>query len=264
LADLFIQEGRADEWALEAYLDAHRQAPGQSVYLAGLSACLERVPETERNANLLAASRQALSDIDSETIGKWQASFLQTEAPLVAEAAPMKMPMHQHLQSMAHTGWHHVTHAAGLGASTFSGWKKALIGFCRQSESMRRGATWMAGIALAVVVVILAISIGNRILGTRTPSAPDSASQPRMASSGRYTIQIASFLRQDHAVELADKLKRMGHPAYWGESRGSNEKSWYYVRISRFESKEAAKGFGESLKSKGVIDHFYVANYISR
>jgi hypothetical protein len=262
LADLFIQEGRADEWALEAYLDASGQAPGQSGYLAGLSACLERIPETENNANLLAASRQALSSIDSETIRNWQASFHRTEASVIAEDAPMKMRTRQNLQAIARMVWRHITCFVGLGASAFTGWSKAMIDFCRQSENLRRGATWMARAAFAVVVIILAISIGMHIHGTRTPPAPDSTPQPQMSTSGRYTIQVASFLRQDHAVELADRLKRLGHPAYWGESRSSNEKPWYYVRISRFESKEAAKSFGESLKSNGAIDHFYVANYI--
>jgi hypothetical protein len=264
LADLFVQEGRADEWALEAYLEAYRRAPDQSDYLAGLSACLERIPETEMNANLLAASRQALRPIDSETIRKRQASFHQTAAPVVAEDAQIKMRVHQHIQAIAYTVGRIITGVVESGAAALAGWSKASIDFCRRSENTRRGARWMAGAAVAVIAIILAIGIGLHIYGTRTPPAPDSTPQPRMATSGRYTIQIASFSGQDHAVELADKLKRLGYPAYWGESRISNEKTWYFVRISRFESKEAAKDFGESLKSNGVIDHFYVANYISK
>jgi hypothetical protein len=168
----------------------------------------------------------------------------------------------QHIQAVAHTVWRHITYVVGSGASAFAGWSKASIDYCRRSEITRYGATWIARAAVAIVAIILAVSIGIRIHGTRTPPEPGSTPQPQMATSGRYTIQIASFLGQEHAIELADKLKRLGHPAYWGESHSSNEKPWYYVRISRFESKEAAKDFGESLKSHGVIDHFYVANYI--
>jgi hypothetical protein len=57
-------------------------------------------------------------------------------------------------------------------------------------------------------------------------------------------------------------LKQQGFTdAYWGESRISDENIWYYVRISRFEGKQEAKEFGDDLKSRGIIDDFYVANY---
>jgi cell division septation protein DedD len=116
----------------------------------------------------------------------------------------------------------------------------------------------------AIVVIVSAVSTVIYIRDTREPleatASPD-MQQPRMAASGRYTIQVASFRDQDRAMILSNRIMELGYPAYWGQSRSSNDNIWYYVRVSRFEDIAEAKDFGEIIKSKGVIDDFYVANY---
>ena len=41
---------------------------------------------------------------------------------------------------------------------------------------------------------------------------------------------------------------------------GAN-RTWYQVKVSHFSTREAAQNYGLDLKSKGLIDDFFVANY---
>jgi len=47
---------------------------------------------------------------------------------------------------------------------------------------------------------------------------------------------------------------------FWKKATGT-KKTWYQVRVSHFPDKVSAKAYGESLKAKGIIDDFYIANY---
>jgi cell division septation protein DedD len=73
-------------------------------------------------------------------------------------------------------------------------------------------------------------------------------------------LQVAAYLQPDYAKRLVEDLQRQGQDAYWSEAvRG--EKRWYQVRVSHFADKQSARDYGEKLKSQGIIDDYYVANY---
>jgi cell division septation protein DedD len=76
-----------------------------------------------------------------------------------------------------------------------------------------------------------------------------------------YTLQVAAYLRQDYALKLVEDLKRKGFDAYWIET-SSGGKLWYQVRIAHFPDQQSAREFGRDLKWKGLIDDFYVTQYI--
>ena len=264
MADLFVKEGRADEWALEVYLKALKQDPNQTEYLMGLAACLEQTRETARNESLIAASRETLSRIDADTIQQWRTTFGAAATPSLQEKPSLTAgPLHlvwefiqRVFQAMAHAG--------GSAATILAKWGMALGKSWRESERTRHIAKWSAVIAFAAIVIISGIS--TIIYISETKESPEAVSipgakPPEMATSGRYTIQIASFRNREQAIGLSDRMKTLGFPAYWGESRISDDNVWYYVRISRFEEKQEAKEFGDDLKSRGIIDDFYVANY---
>jgi cell division septation protein DedD len=134
----------------------------------------------------------------------------------------------------------------------------------RESQQAHQVAKWTAVIVFAAVVVVSGISTIIYIKETKEPPEAVSAPakpEPQIATSGRYTVQAASFRNRQQAVKFAEQIKNRGYPAYFGESRSSEQNIWYYVRISRFENKQEAKEFAEDLKGKGVIDDFYIANY---
>ena len=71
---------------------------------------------------------------------------------------------------------------------------------------------------------------------------------------------MAAYVKVEHADKFVAALKSQGLDAYYTEAQGVN-KHWYQVRISHFPNKEAARAHGEKLKTQGIIDDFYVANY---
>jgi septal ring-binding cell division protein DamX len=74
-----------------------------------------------------------------------------------------------------------------------------------------------------------------------------------------FTLQVAAYLKPQYARKFVRQLRQQGLDAYWSEAvRG--QKRWYQVRVSHFATKEAARNFGEKLKSQGIIEDYYVAN----
>jgi hypothetical protein len=72
---------------------------------------------------------------------------------------------------------------------------------------------------------------------------------------------VAAYLKQEYAIKLVEELKHKGHDAYWTET-SSGGKLWYQVRISHFPDQQSAREYGRNLKWKGLIDDFYVTNYL--
>jgi septal ring-binding cell division protein DamX len=77
-----------------------------------------------------------------------------------------------------------------------------------------------------------------------------------------FTLQVAAYLKPGYAKKYVGQLKKQNLDAYWREAI-SGDKKWYQVRIAHFPDKKSARDFGESLKAKGIIDDYYVANYVS-
>jgi hypothetical protein len=88
------------------------------------------------------------------------------------------------------------------------------------------------------------------------PSTPAAA-----GATEPYTLQVAAYLRQEYALKLVEDLKRKGLDAYWTETSSAG-KLWYQVRIARFPDQQSAREFGRNLKWKGLIDDFYVTQYV--
>jgi hypothetical protein len=74
-----------------------------------------------------------------------------------------------------------------------------------------------------------------------------------------YTIQIAAFLSQPHAANYIKKLKKTGLDARLVKIEGKS-KTWFLVRISKFNDKASAAAYGQKLKREGLIKDFFVAN----
>jgi hypothetical protein len=263
IADLFVREGRADEWALEIYLKAFDLNPERTEYLKGLAACLDRIRETERNEPLIAASRKALRGIDTDTMRQWQVEFLGEAALAVSGKPGLAAAILRYSAVLPKSLFHGILLTLKAAASILGRLGETVSGTWRESARLRLVAKWAIVVAFAAVVLASGISTIKYIRETK--ESPESAAAPvktpQMATSGRYTVQAASFRNRDQAIRFATQIAGRGYPAYWGESRSSDEDIWYYVRISRFETKLEAKEYGEKLKSEDIIDDFYVTVY---
>ena len=113
-----------------------------------------------------------------------------------------------------------------------------------------------------VPVAVFLLWLAGRSFFDRQPvevPLPVQAPQPEV-SPDPFTIQVAAYLKPDDAQRFVDQLVEKGLDAFWTKAASAN-RTWYQVKVSHFASKEAARAYGRDLKSKGLIDDFYVANY---
>lgn len=74
-----------------------------------------------------------------------------------------------------------------------------------------------------------------------------------------FTIQVAAYLKQEHADRYVGLLKKKQIDAIV-KKVGGGGKTWYVVRVSKFVDKESAAAYGQKLKQQGLIDDFFVNN----
>jgi hypothetical protein len=113
--------------------------------------------------------------------------------------------------------------------------------------------------AAAVVGVVVVIGAWRYLTPPRTiVSEPERAVVP--AVTDPFTIQVAAYIRPEEAKRFTERLRKQGLDAFIAVA-GTSDRKWYQVKISHFATRAAAREFGEQLKTKGLIDDFYVANY---
>jgi hypothetical protein len=125
------------------------------------------------------------------------------------------------------------------------------------------GATVVAGLG-AILVWLVATAMSDYF--SRPPETPVAAEAPAVSpppaiTDDPYTLQVAAYLKQEYALRLVEDLTRKGIDAYWTET-SSGGKVYYQVRISHFRDQQSARDFGRSLKRRGLIEDFYVTNYV--
>ena len=111
--------------------------------------------------------------------------------------------------------------------------------------------------AMAAGMIGLMVNTVGHLLKTKAFSGKGKISE---VVTDPFTLQVAAYLKSEHAERYVDLLRKHKLDAYWTEAKGKKKK-WYQVRVSHFVSKKSAIAYGESLKKKGLIDDFYVANY---
>ncbi len=255
VARLFLKDGRADEWALQLYLQAGADDRPDQELLNGIAACVHWIPETSRNQRLIKIGRQHLEGIDREQLDSMRAGFTPPQPPelpakrpgVVARLAPAGRLIQAGLSGLFIQG----------PRSGYSLFRKIMRRLGRSSLT-RPILNWTAVTLLSVVVVVLILNTVRHLAQTR-PSEK-AATPAEKIETGKFTLQVAAYLKKKHAEKYITELKTRGVDAYWVETTRRN-KRWYQVRVARFPDKTAARAFGLSLKKKGLIDDFYVANY---
>ncbi|MGD8241270.1 MAG: SPOR domain-containing protein [Desulfobacterales bacterium] len=255
LARLFIREGRADELALRAYVHAARQGePPAEDILCGLAACLRWIQTSARTRVLMAQANAVLGPLSDDQMERMASGFLpptgRTTTPVAKAAQP---------GDRIRSGYSRISRISQkIGERLRQGLRFAAQGL--ESPGLRRHfkAGAIAGLALAAIVLLLNTA-GHLI---RSPEAPP-AQPPEIAvkiAPTPYTLQVAAYLKPEHAEGFIQTLKAKGQEAYRVEAQ-SGPKTWYQVRVGHFPTKAAARAHGQQLKTAGIIEDFYVANY---
>jgi hypothetical protein len=261
LAHLLLRERRADEWALEIYLKAIADRRHPPEISRGLAACVRWISLTDRNKPLLQQAYTYLEGVDTAELKRMSAGFKPPLPP------PDRRRIHR--RARRRTSFLQTT---GAVLQTFYEDLSALpVWFFRQIRSAARWATQsrksrrvLTGIllgGLTVAVILLVINTVGHLVKTEPQLTPKIEKVPE-AITDPFTLQVAAYLKPAYARAYVEKLKEQGLDAYWREAISANKK-WYQVRVSHFPDKKSARDFGEALKAKGIVEDYYVANFIA-
>jgi hypothetical protein len=141
---------------------------------------------------------------------------------------------------------------------------RSTIGHLRQSPRLRHGVTWGAITGLGILAAFFIVHTIGYLAPSPTPPpttpSPPVAPQATVAPSPPmpYTLQVAAYLKPEHAERYLKDLEVNGIEAYLARAH-ANDKTWYQVRIAHFPTKAEALAYGSDLKAKGLIEDFYVA-----
>jgi hypothetical protein len=259
LARLFIRERRSDEWALKIYLQALEGGFERSEILGGLAACVRWIPETEQNKSLLSSAYDHLKDIDKSSLRAISAAY-KPQAP--AARAP-KMKDAPAFGRQIADSIHGLSKSFVYGPISVLRWTanriKSLAYLIPSSPKAKRTAGGLLLCALTVGIAILMINTVSHLVKTEN-TAGSNTDSAEIVVTDPFTIQVAAYLNAVHAHRFVEQLKKQGLDAYWTEAMSGNKK-WYQVRVSHFADKKSARKYAETLKAKGVIEDYYVANY---
>ncbi|MEJ2099325.1 MAG: SPOR domain-containing protein [Desulfobacterales bacterium] len=261
LAHLLLREKRIDDWALEIYLRAIGENDLRSEILRGIAACARWLAPTERNKSLLQKAYSCLEGIDAAEVEKMCTGFkppIPTDTGKAVERPDRKKPS--------------FLSAAGAVLQTFYEdisalpvWALRRIRFAgrwvMQSKKAKRVFSGLMVAGLTAGVIVLVINTVGHLVKSETPVAQKIEKAPEQITDP-FTLQVAAYLEPAYAKSYVEKLKEEGLDAYWREAISANKK-WYQVRISHFADKKSARDFGESLKARGTIDDYFVANFVA-
>ncbi|MGD8366608.1 MAG: SPOR domain-containing protein [Desulfobacterales bacterium] len=257
IANLFVEQGRADEWALPVYVRALEQAPERQELAAGIAACLKWIGETQINRGWIDAGRHLLQGAEASAvdrgIGRFRIPELAARPAATDGLRPSSEGLVRRAGRLAATA-----HESASGALSAAGRLMADgLQWMKKTPAARRALRWAALSVAALAAILLVVNTAGYLMRPEKRPEPKS---PAAETAGRFTIQVAAYLKAEQAQRYAEELKRNGLEAYWTESSG-DQKKWYQVRISRFEDKAAARAFGDEIKARGLIEDYYIANY---
>jgi hypothetical protein len=256
LARLLQKDGRLDQWAQQIYRQASMPPPARidptRIQIEEAAALdikdLKTIDEIHPDESFRMSSEAAELDEEEEEGGR---------PDLLAEGERRRVFM-RGLQDIALTagqtaidGLQRLARAGHAAVDGITRWKHArLVLAGALIAGMASGGLWIA-----------VHTTGDPPRVPDSPPAVEPAALAPPAETDPYTLQVAAYLKQEYALKLVQDLKTKGLDAYYTETTSSGQR-WYQVRISHFADQQSAREFGRNLKWKGLIDDFYVTNYV--
>lgn len=250
LSRLLRNEYFLNVWALQVYLKAYEK--GDQGAVDGIAAALRWLPENEESRSHLKAAEKIVGDLDPRTPEASDPKFKPAliPPPVRKKALSEKDPKP----------------AAGRPsiASFLDFFKKAnpLVDGLRRRFSDRRLQRTAAVLALGAGLTAAAVSGWNPL--KQRPVEPEGAQEAvrvQIKITDPFTIQVAAYLKAADARRFVEQLRQSGLDAYWTRATNATNRTWYQVKVSHFADRQGAQKYGQELKTKGLIDDFYVANY---
>ncbi len=259
MAELLFKKGRMDAWALKAYLTAYKLDRSRRHLIHGIAACLHETQTDGTDSTYFEEARALLSKIDKTTLKKLAAGFkpaaFTKEKPAIASRTNLVKKLTTATLGTARALTTGITSAVKLSAGLSVKMYRHIREYPKLRPILRWTAMGLAGAGLAILV----INTADYLMQSR-PEPEKIETPPAAVITDPYTLQVAAYLKIEHAEKYVAELKDLDLDAYWTKAQGAKSK-WYQVRLSHFADKDSARTYGDSLKAKGIIDDFYVANY---
>ncbi len=260
MAELFFEKRRMDAWALQAYITAYKLDRKRRHLIHGIAACLYGTQEDITDSALINEARAFLSKIDETVLKKMVAGFRPVAPPAGKADISPKTGMLKTLATATLGAARTLTTGITSGVTLSIAMLTAAYRHIREYPKLKPILRWTAVGLAGAGLVILGINTTSYLMQSR-PSEPEKIeTSPAVVITDPYTLQVAAYLKIEHAENYVAQLKQSGLDAYWTKAQGTKSK-WYQVRLSHFADKASARAYGDSLKAKGIIDDFYVANY---
>jgi tetratricopeptide (TPR) repeat protein len=259
LATLFLRDRRADEWALRIYLQAFRLGNERHKLLRGIAACVHWIHETKRTTHLLKQARKLLVSLDEMQLKKLRAGFNPPSVETTERQISAKLNIGMALWKMVRQIGSFLFNFITSKSFELKGRTRDAINLIKQSRRPKLILKWTMITALAIGVIILTINTTSHLIRTKR-ALYEKEKTTEIVVTDPFTLQVAAYLRPQDAERYVKYLKSKKLDAFLIKRRGK-ARVWYQVRVSHFASKTSAREYGRSLKAKGIIDDFYVANF---
>ena len=253
LLGLLLQEGWLTHWTLQVYLEAMKQ--GHQEALEGLAGCACWLHPTAENRPNLQAAEMALAEYGAEHV----TSLARRFKPVQPDGTVARSQPADHRAAGRQIGGQDALITDKVNRALKS-WRALAAKSAHGIRAIMVTRRAVIGIAVGAAVVVTVVVGRQMIKVTDTPSEPVGQIEATPPVQDPFTIQVAAYLKSDDAQRFVEQLKQNGLDAYWTEATSANRK-WYQVKVSHFATKDQAMQFGRELKSKGLIDDYYVANY---
>jgi len=253
LARLLRHESIINPWALQVYLKAYQT--GAPEVLDGIAAGLRLVPFGEKSRIDLATARQLVSGLETEKVRELASRFKPVEIEPTRKA-PKRIDW-----PWTPLGLRAFKAAGAFINAAFVQFQKFFTVsqyWCKCLN--RRHVIFALGIGGAIGVALLITMSGRWSHESPKPEPSVVKTVPeKPVVLDPFTIQVAAYLKSQDAQRFVDQLTQQKLDAYWTKATSAN-RTWYQVKVSHFPTRETAQRYGQGLKSKGLIDDFYVAN----
>lgn len=255
LLGLLLQEGWLTHWILQVYLEALKQ--GHQEALEGLAGCACWLHPTTENRPSLQAAKIVLAKYDTEHVASLARRFKPVQpAKTVARPRPSdKRVAGRQIDEQGSQIADNLNRAA-------KAWGALAVKYGQAVSAIFFARRAAIGIAIGAVVMVMAV-VGRQMITAPAPVEPPDpvvAVEATPPVKDPFTIQVAAYLKSDDAQRFVDQLKQHDLDAFLTEATSASRK-WYQVKVSHFATKDQAMRYGQELKSKGLIDDYYVANY---
>lgn len=251
LARLLINEGVLSQWALAVYLRAHES--GDQGALDGIAAAMRWLHPTIENRRDLARAKALVAEMAPERIDRLAKRFKPevSDTPNsgrgIKRTSPLVVRAKTQSRAVAASGMAWINTLRTRGQALGRKWKGYKL-----SRSAAIGGT-------SAILVVLFFAVGMKT-GRDDQTAQPAPIEKTVPIVQPFTIQVAAYVHAADAQRFVDRLKQQGLDAFSTKAT-SAQRTWYQVKVAHFETKEQARQYGQEMKTKGIIDDFYVANY---